>query len=871
MARRRRTEGQVPLDRDVVVVNKGILTDAATLALPPGSSFDEENFELLRDGSRRRRRGLQYEAGHTLYEIDSSIPNNELATFTSTSSNYRWTNVGGDPNLTFIVCKVGVYLMFWLDGTTLSTGRKSFTVNLLDFATTLYDENSSNYSYVADVEYTFTSGHGHLFVASPHTETFFVEYIAATDSIKTNTIHPLIRDFYGVDDGVPIQAKPATLTKSHEYNLVNRGWTYGNINNYFNGVLADASPAAKNKYPAKNMIPFKAMVRHDAGGTTSKIYTADWRRKFDANAVEAQIFGNVDAPQGSLFIDPYNNQLGVSGEDPPQVRAITALNGWEASNEGTYWKIALRWATNNGDSVFASNDIITYVDTKIRYRSTKDNDDGPVIWYELSLSGQPARVLSGAGAPTATVVRTELRLKGFRPYDFEVVVNGSLTTRVAYERPDANSYETSERPQACAMWAGRLWLAGINHPQLADQIMFSQIAASEEDAHKYYDKMHQKADPTSEFQNQLVASDGGTIQVPGVAGIVALVPLQNSLMVLSKDGVWEITGGDRPFTASNYFVRQLATVEVYGPSNYALTDQGLVVTSPSGVYIIRGDENSNLLTAQPLTYASIQSLWLSIPIDARRKAIVHYNDLDYKVSIWYNRTPTYNFQYAYDTCLSFDFRQEAWTKLTFDNLADVQQIGFTLRFIHTIIALDSGDGCVCSQKFKYLIYTSQTGVSELNDTIGWADISHSHLSFEDVTTGAEKPAYLITSYDMGDALSRYKQSPYLVVFTKRTEKGFDEIEPDVFSVINEGGLYVQGLFNFGTSSASNKWTSAQQAYRPKYFEPTSETDTDGFAVYASKLKLRGRGRSVALRFSTEPTKDAHLIGYSMEYKIERNV
>jgi hypothetical protein len=47
----------------VVVLNKGLNTEAGELTFPEGASVDELNFQLERDGSRRRRLGLKFESG----------------------------------------------------------------------------------------------------------------------------------------------------------------------------------------------------------------------------------------------------------------------------------------------------------------------------------------------------------------------------------------------------------------------------------------------------------------------------------------------------------------------------------------------------------------------------------------------------------------------------------------------------------------------------------------------------------------------------------------------------------------------------------------------------------------------------------------
>lgn len=74
---------------------RGLVTEASELTFPDGASVDELNCDLRRDGTRRRRLGVEYETGNVLssYTLSDSEQ-------TATGA---WVNVGGNADLEFLV------------------------------------------------------------------------------------------------------------------------------------------------------------------------------------------------------------------------------------------------------------------------------------------------------------------------------------------------------------------------------------------------------------------------------------------------------------------------------------------------------------------------------------------------------------------------------------------------------------------------------------------------------------------------------------------------------------------------------------------------------------------------------------------------
>lgn len=191
---------------------KGLITEAGFLTYPEDSSTDELNTIISRKGNRSRREGIDFE--ETSVGLDLEIK------ASSTVSEYFWRSPGNKSSLNFIVVQVdGVLYFFDATVTPLSSGKKSFTVDLKDFKSPLSTTSQIAGSYVS-----MTAGKGYLFVANEHIDPFTIEYDPKLDTISTVRIYILMRDFDGVNDNLANDAEPTTLTKEHKYNLRNQGW-----------------------------------------------------------------------------------------------------------------------------------------------------------------------------------------------------------------------------------------------------------------------------------------------------------------------------------------------------------------------------------------------------------------------------------------------------------------------------------------------------------------------------------------------------------------------------------------------------------------------------------------------------------------------
>lgn len=841
--------GIAPLEKEFLSLNKGIITEFPPLSQEEGSTRNEENFELNSDGSRQRRKGLNIEPNYVDYTYED-LPL-ECAPFTnSTFVSYRWTNVANDPNTTFIVVKLGTFLHFYEENSDLSLNKKSFTLDLRSLSSCGDSPGSLDLTFLRNKDLVFSQGQGHLFISSPCLETTFVEYDPATDSIESSTIEVRIRDFVGVSDNINNETMPTgALTTTHEYNLINRGWTGLMLKNFNDGLKADGSASATGKWPSKNMIPWKALVRTPAAYSLAEI---DYPRKFDINKITADPFGTSSAPTGSLLVNPYDLSKGyinstgynISGGTTGisllatafaiQNRVEVAISGRNEVKTDVTFRVTV---TSTG--ALAVNDKLTLSGFKFKFRITKI----PVGYYKSSfVKFEGLEVI--VTAKTATTFDFVYSYYGGRldSSTLENVTLGQAQGFASFPRPGGVSVaqEENNRPQATCFYAGRLFLAGFTNVDMSDVVMFSQLTTPDKEGHLKYGKMYQEGDPTSEFYSQLVPTDGGTIQIPGLGKTLRMESLGNSLLLFSKNGIWELSGGNQGFSATNYQVRKMAEIEIASAYSVVYTDIGMIVASARGAYLIGPEEQTGRLNMSSLTFDTIQTIWNNIPKDSFSDMQLIYDTNKYKLHIlYYQNNDTLNRRCIKDTDLIFDARQRAWTKNTFDQ--------DTSNYIMGGIYQNTS----ANKEVKYFATSLEgNGLGVINH-LRICDFNNNQ--WEDFNN-VEKPAYLEFSYTPKDtSYAKKKQAPLVVVYQK-------DKYPNPCSII------LESRWDTPISELNPYIMSEQETFRPKVHRYGSLTNNRDFDIQISKNKVRGKGRILNLRLSSSEEKDAHLIGYSILYQ-----
>jgi hypothetical protein len=135
------------------------------------------------------------------------------------------------------------------------------------------------------------------------------------------------------------------------------------------------------------------------------------------------------------------------------------------------------------------------------------------------------------------------------------------------------------------------------------------------------------------------------------------------------------------------------------------------------------------------------------------------------------------------------------------------------------------------------VYVSQSG--------GAASMYIAELVFfnrvADAAQELEYDAYFTTGYRLDGETQRYFQTNYVMVFLESQD---------------DASLFGQGVFDFTNTANSGRWSSLQQLYNP------NQDDTQQDVVYR-RLKCRGKGRAVQLRFEGDPGAPFTVIGWNI--------
>lgn len=276
--------------------SKGLITEATAMNYPENSVADTDNCIFLKNGKVIRRFGLDFEDNYQEVDlIDLGVMSGALAPedyFNDLAiSEYEWTTVDNNGNISFLVAQIGDRLIFFRvgDQNDVSRNRKSFSVNLNDFQVSHgYNDEGQ---YVAGIQATFSSGFGYLFVTHPRCNPFYVAYNSTTDTITSIAITIKIRDFDRQADALDNDTRPSTLTDVHKYNLYNQGWYATATNTGGTGNVLTFYDGAKTDFPSN------ADVWWAFKNSSEKV---------DATLFDTVALGNTPAPNGHYIYNAFN-------------------------------------------------------------------------------------------------------------------------------------------------------------------------------------------------------------------------------------------------------------------------------------------------------------------------------------------------------------------------------------------------------------------------------------------------------------------------------------------------------------------------------------------------------------------------------------
>jgi len=440
-----------------------------------------------------------------------------------------------------------------------------------------------------------------------------------------------------------------------------------------------------------------------------------------------------------------------------------------------------------------------------------------------------------------------------------------------------------------ASYASRVFYSGISSnasytdsrsPNYSGYIFFSPVVTTNDKLGKCY----QEADPTSPNISDIIDTDGGTIQIPEATKIIKLVSTQSSLLVFAENGIWEIFGDTGGFIATSFQLAKISSVGITNSKAVIEANGAIFYFAKAGIYVLAPDPTSGRYRAESISLTSIQTLYNGLSDVTKNNAKGFYDEKENRVRWLYNDQSNYTENYyvnRYNRELILDLTLKAFYLHSINSLesnspyvADYIDIpGYTATTVQENIYA-GGVPVVIGTDQIYVntdILSARASQFSFLTIVGTSFTISKYTSrrFKDWytanTAGVDFSSYLVTGYEMFGEVMRSKQVPYIFFYFERTEDGFTDVG-GTLQIDNPSGCMVQSQWNWTDSVNSGKWGTQFQAYRfNRNYLPSGASDTFDYGdrVIVTKNKLRGSGKSLSLKISSETGKDIRLLGWAL--------
>lgn len=441
-------------------------------------------------------------------------------------------------------------------------------------------------------------------------------------------------------------------------------------------------------------------------------------------------------------------------------------------------------------------------------------------------------------------------------------------------------------------FAGRVFYAGFqdevingdkHSPRLGNHVLFSQVVKNTSDLSKCY----QEADPTSNVFSDIVATDGGLVRIEGAFNIQQMEVVNNTLVVFAQNGVWSISGGSEyGFEATNYRVDKISDHGIVNRHTVVNVDNSLAYWGVSGIYTV-GPDQYGRMAAQNITSATIQTFYDNIPVNEKASAKGVYDSYRRQVRWLYNTSlvsdeqPT---ELVLDVGLGAFYLSKIGNGVLPKPVSLFRTPAFQEGVINEPVTVFAEPVTAGGEPVTVLRLVQKPVLSEIKYLVltRLVPLQYTFAYYRDLTfvdwkssdgVGVDASAYMVTGWTTLNETQRDKSSPYIHFHFRKSERGFEDVAGDLVP-INPSSCLVQAQWEWTNSAKAGRWSNPFQAYRhSRFYMPTGVEDKfdDGNTVVSTKNKLRGYGKSLSLKISTEPLKDCQILGWSQLVAVETNV
>lgn len=452
-----------------------------------------------------------------------------------------------------------------------------------------------------------------------------------------------------------------------------------------------------------------------------------------------------------------------------------------------------------------------------------------------------------------------------------LAANGHFVLDVFNKQREGLTAEVeTARFRTVAAYAGRVFFAGLDSAKNSGKVYFSRLTERMADVGNCY----QVYDPTSEIISDLLDTDGGVVNIPDAHNIRMLHVLGASLLVFAENGVWAVAGVDNVFRATEYAITKISDTGIVNEGSFTIGGGVPIWWSKTGIYAIKQDSNLTTPTAQNLTLQTIQSFWNSIDNEKKAQVIVEYDRINQKV-YWFYPDNGESIDYKYNNALVLDLNLQAFYPWRIEDqdgstsyvvgLSYYSGLGSTATETEVVNGSDDivngSDNVIATLYRDFLQGDSEIKVLVRDGATGkltFATFNGAHyLDWDE----ANYSSYVEAGYDFMGDMTTFKTAPYVTTYMRVTEDGYT-YNGIGYDLINPSSCLMSVSWNL------NKLTgTAREIYKLKDVPVVDPEDLNNFNyptdTVVTKSKVRGRGRSMKIRFDSSEGKDFHLVGYEV--------
>ena len=402
----------------------------------------------------------------------------------------------------------------------------------------------------------------------------------------------------------------------------------------------------------------------------------------------------------------------------------------------------------------------------------------------------------------------------------------------------------TNRPSSVVFFAGRVFYSGVNSRDYANNIYFTQIVERDDQIGKCY----QINDPTSETVFDLLDTDGGVIIVPQLEQIIDLRVVGDALIVMGTNGIVSIRGSDNgPFRATNYTIDLISNIGATFTSSILQIENNLVWFNHDAIYQLSRDQIGISFEVGNISKETIQQEVDSISGLNKKYIKGVYNKRD-RIATWIYSDKLTEQHNNYNKILNFNAVSKAFYTQTISASGNISVRGvFSLKggSYNTILEdvtdnngttledLAGNDVQVETQQFiantevvKFTTTDSNNVTfSDLNDTrfVDW---------YKADSTGVQYKSEFVSGYRVrGELLRDFNSTPISIAMDS----------------VTGSSVVLRPVWDYG-----NRTGMGQQIY----------TDNLKTEYVIKKVRLRGMGKSLQLKFTSFGNNPFSIVGWS---------